>query len=258
MPGSGYGKKGVLIFMFRSRSKGRRGTVRLLLATSAAGLLAAGALVSPASAHVTVSSPDAAGGGYGKLVFRVPTESADASTTRLTVHLPKAMPFASVSAKPKVGWSMHMQKTKLPEPVKTSNLTLTKAVTTVTWEAKDDKAAIPPGAFDEFELSVGPFPKKGGTLVATATQVYSDGSVVQWDQKPKATGGEAEHPAPTLEVAPVDGSSATPSPQPAEAAAGTGGDVPARVLGAVAVVLALGALALSVRRRRNVGEGAAR
>ncbi|MGH3094551.1 MAG: YcnI family protein [Streptosporangiales bacterium] len=245
--------------MFPSRTKTRRGTARLLLATGAAGLLTAGVLVSPASAHVTVSSPDAAGGGYGKLVFRVPTESANASTKRLTVHLPTGMPFASVSAKPKVGWSVRTQETKLPKTVKTSDLTLTKAITTITWQAKDDQAAIPPGAFDEFELSVGPFPKKGGTLVATATQFYTDGSVVRWDQKTKASGGEAEHPAPTLEVASAGAAaSATPSSEPAKATAATGSDVPARVLGAVAVVLALGALALSVRRRRSSGEGAAR
>lgn len=250
--------------MFHSRSDAsrpnarhaRRASARVALATTVAGLLTAGLLASPASAHVTVSSPDATAGGYGKLVFRVPTESANASTERLTVHLPTAMPFASVSAKPKIGWTVHTKKTKLPEPVKTSDLTLTKAITTVTWEAKDDQAAIPPGAFDEFELSVGPFPKEGGTLVATATQVYTDGSVVRWDQKPKASGGEAEHPAPTLKVAAAGGSSAKPSPAPAQAASEQdGGDVVARVLGGVAVVLALAALALAVRRRRGAPGG---
>lgn len=251
----------MLTFMFITRSKARRArhtSTRLVLATSLAGLLTAGVLVSPASAHVTVSSPDAAGGGWGKLVFRVPTESASASTKRLTVHLPTAMPFASVSAKPKVGWSVRTKKTKLPEPVKTSDLTLTKAVTSITWEAKSDNAAIPPGAFDEFELSVGPFPKKGGTLVATAAQFYTDGSVVRWDQKPKKGGGEPEHPAPTLEVTGASDASATPSAAPTEATAQAGGDLPARVLGAVAVVLALAALVLAVRRRRGSKSGTGR
>jgi periplasmic copper chaperone A len=45
----------------------------------AAGLVLAAAL--PASAHVSVSSPDAAPGGFGKLVFRVPNESDSARTT---------------------------------------------------------------------------------------------------------------------------------------------------------------------------------
>jgi len=55
------------------------------------------ALAPAASAHVTVSTPDAAPGGYGKLVFRVPTESESASTVKLSVTLPAATPFAARS-----------------------------------------------------------------------------------------------------------------------------------------------------------------
>jgi uncharacterized protein YcnI len=57
-----------------------------------------------ASAHVSVSSPDASPGGFGKLVFRVPTESATASTVKVTVTLPADTPFAEVSAKSLSGW----------------------------------------------------------------------------------------------------------------------------------------------------------
>ena len=56
-------------------------------------------LAPAASAHVTVSSPDASPGGFGKLVFRVPTESETASTVKLSVTLPTDTPFALVSAK---------------------------------------------------------------------------------------------------------------------------------------------------------------
>ena len=55
-------------------------------------------------AHVTVSSTDAAPGEFGKAVFRVPTESETASTTKLVVTLPADAPFAFVSAQSKPGW----------------------------------------------------------------------------------------------------------------------------------------------------------
>jgi periplasmic copper chaperone A len=58
---------------------------------AAAVLLVAG----PAAAHVTVSSPSATQGGYGKLTFRVPNEKATASTVALEVTLPTARRNAS-------------------------------------------------------------------------------------------------------------------------------------------------------------------
>ena len=70
-------------------------------------------LAAPASAHVTVSSPDATAGGFGKVVFRVPTESETASTTKLGVTLPEDTPFAFVSAQPKPGWKVDIKKAKL-------------------------------------------------------------------------------------------------------------------------------------------------
>ena len=85
----------------------------------AAAIVAASALVvigaaGSASAHVTVSSPDAKPGGYAKLVFRVPTESDNASTTKLVVSLPKDHPFAHVGAQVKDGWKVEKTKEKLP------------------------------------------------------------------------------------------------------------------------------------------------
>ena len=43
---------------------------------------------------LTVSSPDAAAGGYGELTFRVPNEKDTAKTTSLKVQLPKDTPLA--------------------------------------------------------------------------------------------------------------------------------------------------------------------
>ena len=61
--------------------------------------------VGTASAHVSVSSPNAAPGGFGELTFSVPSESDTARTTSLTVQLPSDTPFAFVSVKPVPGWT---------------------------------------------------------------------------------------------------------------------------------------------------------
>jgi periplasmic copper chaperone A len=222
-------------------------------AVGAAGLLAATAFAPAADAHVRVSSPDAVGGGYAKLVFRVPDEEPKADTVALTVHLPTGMPFASVSTMQKPGWTVTSKETKLPKPVRTDDLELTKAVTTVTWKAKPGQG-IPPGSFDEFQLSVGPLPERGGTLVVPATQEYSDGTTVNWDQ-PERNGEEPEHPAPSLTFAkaPAAGHGAPTQAAAATHLSGGGGDVLARVLGIVGVIAGVAALAVAVLTGRRRG-----
>lgn len=161
-----------------------------------AALLGAALVLTPAAAwaHVTVSSPDAASGGWGKATFRVPTESETASTTSLRVTFPTDRPLASVSAQAKPGWTVKVVKSKLPKPVKTQHATLTEAVSEVVWTASGD--GIAPGEFDEFSVSGGPFPE-ASEMTFTAEQTYSDGNVVNWDQK----SDDAEHPAPVLTLA---------------------------------------------------------
>ena len=109
----------------------------LLAGAVAAPLLALGVVAAaPASAHVVVSSPDAAPGGYGKLVFRVPTESAAAKTVKVAVTLPAQTPFGDVSVQMHPGWTVATTERKLAKPVTTDDgFTLDKAVATVTWTA---------------------------------------------------------------------------------------------------------------------------
>jgi uncharacterized protein YcnI len=175
----------------------RRFILRAGAIAAVSALVLAGAATS-ASAHVTVSSPDAKPGGYAKLVFRVPTESDNTSTTKLVVSLPKDHPFAHVGAQVKDGWKVEKKEEKLPAPVKVGDVTLTKAITTITWTATT--AGIPPNDFDEFALSVGKLPEGVDALSFPADQTYSDGEVVKWADVAK-DGAEAEHPAPTLKLA---------------------------------------------------------
>jgi periplasmic copper chaperone A len=225
---------------------------RLAAAAAAAACVVVATAV-PAAAHVTVSSPDAVAADYGKIVFRVPNESAAADTTKVTVQLPAETPFASVSTRPVPGWRVQAEPTRLPEPVQVQGATMTEAVTEVTWTAQPG-SALPPGTFTEFELSVGPFPAHATTLTFPTTQTYSDGEVVRWNQPVPPGGAEPEHPAPTLAVPPAtgDGHGAAVAPVAETApAAEQGSDPFARGLGAVAVLLAAAALLWSVRSSRR-------
>ena len=65
----------------------------------------------------------------------MPTESDNTSTTKLVVSLPKDHPFAHVGAQVKDGWKVEKKTEKLAAPVKVGDVTLTQAITTITWTA---------------------------------------------------------------------------------------------------------------------------
>ncbi|GAA1668621.1 YcnI family protein [Kribbella yunnanensis] len=216
-------------------------------AIAAASMLVLAGASGSASAHVTVSSPDAKPGGYAKLVFRVPTESDNTSTTKLVVSLPKDTPFAHVGAQVKDGWKVEKTTEKLAAPVKVGDVTLSEAITTVTWTAL--KGGIPANDFDEFALSVGRLPEKVDSLSFPAVQTYSDGEVVKWDA-PRTEGAEApEHPAPVLKLAAAI--------TPVAAATDTeksSSDPLARGLGGAGLLLGLIGLGLGLRPRKAAAE----
>lgn len=165
------------------------------------------AIAAPAFAHVKVSGIDATQGGYGVLTFRVPSESATASTTALTVHFPSTSPISSADTQPKRGWTATVITKHLKHPIKTEDGTIDTYVSAVKWKAKSASAAIPPGEFDMFNLSVGPLPD-ASALMLPSTQRYSDGTVVRWNEKAASGGVEPAHPAPVLHLAPAESAGA--------------------------------------------------
>ncbi|MCK9793632.1 YcnI family protein [Isoptericola sp. 4D.3] len=231
---------------------GTASTPRAVVPARARRLAGAAALAVPAlvlgataaSAHVTVTPGAAEAGSYATLTFKVPNESADASTTGLTVDLPQDSPFTSVSVEPVPGWTATITRAPLPEPVEVHGTTVTEAPASIEWTADDPEAAIAPGEFLRFTVSAGAVPEGVDAIVLPATQTYSDGEVVAWDQE--ASGDtEPEHPAPVLEVAPATGDqhggtgAAAAAPDDASAGAAAqddGGTLP----------LALGAAGLSL------------
>jgi uncharacterized protein YcnI len=211
-------------------------------------------LASPASAHVTVNPDTATAGGYTKLTFRVPTESDTASTKRVEVYFPEDQPLASASVQPHPGWTYHVVDHKLATPVSSDDGQVTEAVEKIVWTADSAKTEIHPGEFDEFNVSVGPLPDTG-TMVFKALQYYTDGSIVRWIDPTVDGQPEPEHPAPVLTLTPADGTATTTASTPttdASSSASTSDDSRTPlVLSIIALVLAVGACALSVVSRRR-------
>lgn len=154
---------------------------------------------SAASAHVHVYPDSTASGGRSVLTFRVPTESADASTSKLVIDLPLDTPLLSVSTKPVPGWDVQVQREQLPEPVDDGGTTVTEAPARIVWTARPGNE-VGPGQYQEFVAQVGPLPGAGTELAFPAHQSYTDGTVVDWDEVPAAGEEEPERPAPVLTV----------------------------------------------------------
>jgi len=208
-----------------------------------AGLASALTLLSaPAFAHVTVNPSTAEQGSYTKLTFRVPDESDTASTTKVQVAFPTDHPITSVRTKAVPGWTAKVE-------TGTGD-----AVSQVTWTAENAAAAISPGEFAEFDVSVGPLPDTD-SVTFKAVQTYSDGTVVRWIES-STDGTEPEHPAPVLTLTAATGDSdavATSTSTEKETAAASTSDDDSKaplILSIIALVVAIAGVGLSLARRR--------
>ena len=171
--------------------------MKRFLTTLAAASLVVVATSGAASAHVTVNPNTLPGGGYSELTFRAPTESDTASTVKLQVFLPAQQPLAFVGVKPIPGWTVSVTKGKPSIPVSSDDGPVAEVVQSVTWTADSPADGIPPGGFQDFDLSVGPLPTSG-SMEFKALQTYSDHSVVRWIDHTVEGQAEPEHPAPLL------------------------------------------------------------
>jgi uncharacterized protein YcnI len=232
--------------------------IRRLATVGALAAAAVGLAATPALAHVTVSSTDAAQGGFGQVTFRVPSESATASTTKLVVQVPTDQGIASVAVKPIPGWTHSETTIKPATPLKDDDGNeITEVTSTITWTASSPASGIKPGEYGEFSISVGPLPKTP-TLTFKAIQTYSDKSEVSWIEE--ATGGaEPEHPAPTLTLLPAAAESAAPAqaasaPPAAESGGSSGTATTALVIGILGLLAGLVGIGVAVSSRRGAGE----
>lgn len=219
------------------------------------------AVAAPAAAHVSVSSANAAQGGYAKVTFRVPNESDDASTTKLEINLPiKEAPVASVSLRPVPGWTAVTEKAKLDKPLDAHGAQITEGISKITWTATGD-AAIKPGQFQEFDVSLGPLPQVD-QMVFKALQTYSDGNVVRWIDEPVAGTEEPESPAPVLKLAAATpdaaaGATAPPAAAPDAESSADSDSGSSNMLGIAGLVLGVLALILALLAWRRAAAPAA-
>jgi uncharacterized protein YcnI len=151
--------------------------------TFAAKLIAvviAVAVVSQASAHVTVAPRTSRAAAYEKYVVRVPTEGAVA-TTSIELTIPDGVVVTSMGAA--VGHTYALKKSD-------------GRTVAVVWSMKID-----PGEFAEFAF-IARNPKEGKELVWKAVQRFADGTSVQWigppgDKRPASittlSAGDAGH-----------------------------------------------------------------
>ena len=206
----------------------------------------AAALVIPAvaSAHVTLQPNTAAAGGFTRLDVRVPNERDDASTTKVEVQFPDG--FQSASYEPVPGWSAKVTTGKLATPIQTDDGEVTEGVKQITWTADSEQDAIPPGAFQDFGLSLRIPDKAGEKLEFKALQTYSGGEVVRWIG---AEGSDNPAPIVTVTEAAADDHGAADhqaeaTPVPAERTSATTEDDGGNGLAIIALIV--GALGLAV------------
>jgi periplasmic copper chaperone A len=227
------------------RPLGRLGVVVLaLLSALAAALAGAGA----ASAHVGVSSTDAAAGGFGTLTFRVPNESDTASTVALRISIPEESAMASLRAQPVPGWTVGTTRSDLATPLESHGEQVTSYVSVVEFRAADG-GGIRPGEFQEFALSCGPFPE-ADQLSFPTVQTYGDGTESAWIEPTVEGQAEPEHPAPVLPLTEATtGTATTAAADTTHDATGTATDTAAASTGhgdtspgALALVLSIVAL----------------
>jgi uncharacterized protein YcnI len=150
------------------------------------------ALPAIASAHVTVQPEEAPAGTFTRLDVRVPNERDDAGTVKVDVELPDGFYFASYE--PVTGWDVKVTREKLDEPVEIEpGFEATEQVKRITWTGDGRDGLIPPGAFQDFGLSVRTPDAEGETVTIKALQTYEGGEVVRWIGAP-----DSEEPAPTV------------------------------------------------------------
>jgi len=122
-------------------------------------ILAALAVPASAAAHVTVSPKQSTAGAREKYDVRIPNEK-QVDTIAVELHFPAALKVGAIEQKPE--WRTEL----LRNPA--------GAIVGVRWTGK-----LAPMQFTEFGL-LATNPAIGGDLVWSATQVFADGTKVEW------------------------------------------------------------------------------
>ncbi|HXR12389.1 MAG TPA: DUF1775 domain-containing protein [Gaiellaceae bacterium] len=179
--------------------------------------LAALVFAATASAHARMSPSVSLANELQLYSLAIPTEKANAYTTKIVLTLPKG--FSIDSFVPNPGWTRDEQSTGSGDNA---------VITQVTWTG----GHVPTEEDSLFQFLAQP--AKAGTYTFQVQQTYSDGSIVDWSGPESAAA-----PAPTIKVVSSVGGGGTSTLT-----------IVALVLGAVALLI--GGIALFSRGGRSL------
>ncbi len=232
-------------------------------------LVAAAALLAPASAqaHISLHPNTIPAGAFATLDVRVPGEVEGAYVKKVDVLFPQG--FTGVDYENVAGWSAKVIESKLATPIKEDGETIDTQVSQIVWTWTGPLGKVNNGQFINFPLSLAiPQDAAGKALEFRAVQTYSNGEVVHWIEPAL----DADHPSPRINVTakggviediagdeagpqagqtaagPAASSSAPAVVRSSSSGASKGLGILALILGALGLLVGLGALAASRRK----------
>jgi periplasmic copper chaperone A len=236
-------------------------------------LVAAVSLLVPAAAqaHISLHPNTIPAGAFATLDVRVPGEQEGAHVTKVDVLFPQG--FTGVDYENVPGWSTRIIESKLATPITEDGETIDTEVSQIVWTWVGPLGKVDNGQFINFPLSLAiPADATGKALEFRTVQTYSNGQVVHWIE-PSLT---AEHPSPRINVTAKGGviedvagdeagpeagqtgaspSASTPAAAAAKSSASSssssaskGLGITALILGALGLIVGLGALAAARRK----------
>jgi uncharacterized protein YcnI len=172
-------------------------------AAVAVACIAALAVGSTASAHVTIAEPVHVAGAYTLLTFGVPHGCEESSTTQVRIQIPETIP--QVTPTVNANWDVEKVMTQLDEPIEAGHgEQITERVSEVVYTAK---TPLPHDLRDAMVLSLRiPDDAAGQTLYFPTIQTCEVGETA-WIEIPEAgqDGEELEAPAPSIQIVAAEG-----------------------------------------------------
>jgi uncharacterized protein YcnI len=235
---------------------------------SIGALVAAVSLLVPvaAQAHISLHPNTIPAGAFATLNVRVPGEQEGAHVTKVDVLFPQG--FTGVDYENVPGWSTRVIETRLATPLKEDGETIDTEVSQIVWTWTGPLGKVDNGQFINFPLSLAiPADATGKALEFRTVQSYSNGQVIHWIS-PSLT---AEHPSPRINITAKGGviqevagdeagpeagqtgaSQTAPATTPATVTSSGGASkglaLTALIVGALALIAALAALAATRRK----------
>lgn len=162
-----------------------------------AGGLAAGLLVAalPASAHVTLETPDAKPGAYYKAVLKVGHGCSGSPTTALSVDVPDGL--VTAKPQPKPGWTLDIVSGAYGQGYQMHGKSVTEGTRRITWSG----GSLPEGQYDEFVfVAYLPTELAGQAIPVPVVQTCQSGEH-RWVEVAAKPGEKPASPAPVVRIA---------------------------------------------------------